>query len=61
MVRWAESEVRMKDVLSQLQNFQQSRREIQIPSFQALGETSYETKESRDKQMLPSNIEELDA
>ncbi len=56
----AESEVRMKDVLSQLQNFQQSRREVQIPSFQALGATSYELEEETSKPMLPGSVEGLD-
>ena len=56
-----ESEVRMKDVLTQLKNFQQSRKAVVIPSYQDLGETSYDDGDEKVKQLLPKGIGDLNA
>lgn len=56
----SESDVRMKDVLRQLENFQQARRETQIPSIKDLGPNKDSMKPSETHQLLPAPSSEMD-
>lgn len=49
-----EAEVRMKDMMEQLQRFQQSKRQVEIPGVDTLTSHSGQLKEEKIKHMLPA-------
>lgn len=60
----SDSEIRMKDVMKQLEQFQQTKKEIEIPAAQVLGEISANMKSSDQEKLLPpafTDYEDCDA